>query len=503
MSNSVPVKNILERGYNHLLTKKDGTAFIWGNHQRTFLESIRLIESIRDQLNTLGLRHGQRVLILAPLSPELIFLLLALLASKIAPILIDPRLDRKLWRQAIIDSQPKFIISTARLINLHWLMPWTWQMRFISINGWALMASQLDYRSTNSDIKPPITLPDTLPSENLIYTLTSGSTGNPKLISRNFSVLENQQRLSCDYLPELQTDIHLSLYGIGILQSFIHGSTTVLADDMSAAALCRLIRKHKVTRLSIPPGKLFDFLMYVRLHQFGLPSLECILTGGAPIPHWLRRWLTVDIQPYFPNAVSYLVYGSTECEPISKLNLSEFKENENDRIGYPVGKAISELSIHKSLKYKIFDQDIFEIFLHGPNCAVTDTTEYLKPGDLASFDEHGNIWLLGRSNDLICGWPATIFEEPLERLPNIKRAMGLENQGVILLFIQALPNRNAVKDLDAIHHWIQKIQHACSFNARYCIYLVSDLPVDPRHQWKLQRAQVAASLERFTRDKIY
>lgn len=501
MTNLKAVKNILERGFNHWPTKKDQPAFIFKDKEFTYAESLQLIENTRAQLKQLDLHEGDRVLILIPIQRELIFLLLALLASKIAPILIDPRLERRLWRQSIIDSKPKCIFSTAKLINWHWLLPWTWPLSFVSISRGALTSLRLQFPHNLDKNISFSTLPETFASDDLIYTLTSGSTGHPKLVSRNFSVLESQQRLSCNHLPSLNNDIHLSLYGIGILQSFIHGSTTVIASDTSASSLCRLIRKHKITRLSIPPGKLFELLVYVREHQFGLPTLECILTGGAPIPLWLRRWLVNDIQPYFPNAITYIVYGSTECEPISKLNLSEFKES--GLIGYPVGKIINEISVHKTLKHTVLGQEIFEIFLTGENCAVTNKNEYLKLGDLASFDDQGNVWLLGRSQDLICGIPAAVLEEPIECLPTIKRALAIEDQGTVLIFLQSMPTRNCTDDIPQIHEWIKKINQDHSLVKHYSIYRVPELPVEPRHLWKIQRAEVSSLLSEYTRDKLY
>ena len=110
------------------------------------------------------------------------------------------------------------------------------------------------------------------PEDIVIKTLTSGTTGEPKIIERRFSVLESQQRLSCKYLPPLTIDIHLSLYGIGILQSFIHGSTTVITNDFSSEKIFQEIVKYHVTRLSIPPGTLYELILYCEKKELSLPA---------------------------------------------------------------------------------------------------------------------------------------------------------------------------------------------------------------------------------------
>ena len=495
----LPVNNITERAHRHLPYKRDNAAFIFPSHKLTFSEASELIQNLQAQLKNQLLKKNDKVLILAPISPELIFTLLSLFASGIIPILLDPRLDRKLWKTSIQESNPNYINSTTKLINFHWLLPWTWKFKFISLDKKTLGADFLncnynnDHKVTYSSFNSELC--KTQSNDEIIFTLTSGTTGKPKMIRRNFTKLESQQRLSCKYLPKLDDDIHLSLYSIGILQSFIQGATTVVITDFSPRNILTALVTHKVTRLSIPPGLLFDLIILLKENQTSLPNLKCILTGGAPIPSWLRT-LAKDC---FKTSDIFIVYGSTECEPISKLNLTDFKDC--GYIGYPVGKIIDELQIKKKLKYKYKQQEIFEISLSGENCVTEQDNSFLSLGDLASFDNFGNTWLLGRTSECVCSIPAAIIEEQMERFSGVKRALTLEVDHMIYLFIEPLSEISRENISVFIHSLFSNL--AADFGpVKYHAFMVNKLPVDSRHFWKLQRKQVSTLLKHYCRDRL-
>lgn len=490
-----PTKNILQRAYYHLADKKSLVAFYFEGQRITYEQALKSIDHMSSQFLELSLAKGDSVLILLPLGKELVFVLLALMRQGIVPVLIDPRLSKKLWKTSILKSQPKMVISQSSLIKWHWILPWTWKFKFISVNKKVLGAELLELNVDPSEMKTSTELISMTPDDVLIKTLTSGSTGEPKIISRNFSILEAQQRLSCKYLPPLEVDIHLSLYGIGILQSFIHGSSTIIAPSFSVEDIYHQIQKYQATRLSIPPGILWNLIRYCENQKQQMPSLKCILTGGAPIPLWFRKKL-ID---FFPTANCYIVFGSTECEPISKLNIRQFTEK--DIVGYPVGKNITELEILKKAIGKIKNQEIFQISLKGPNCAATNESDILNIGDLASFDEEGQIWLLGRANEVYKGIPAAYIEELTERITNIKRALFLRDQETSYLFVELLEDSVIETSLSSYLNEIQNLIADLGLGDVQ-IFRVPKLPVDPRHQWKIQRQNVSSLLKDFCHDKI-
>lgn len=490
-------QSIVQRAYYHFPQKKDQVAFYFEDSQITYQQMLQEMESIAQQLHEKTLRKGDSVLVLIPLGKELIYVLLGLMQMGIIPILVDPRLSKKLWKTMITRSKPKLVITHPKLIKWHWLFPWTWKYRFCSVNKKVfshevISINQVPPSLQVSSFKPLIKMN---PEDIVIKTLTSGTTGEPKIIERCFSVLESQQRLSCKYLPPLDSDIHLSLYGIGILQSFIHGSTTVITNDFKSDKIFQEIIKYNVTRLSIPPGILYELINYCEQNRLSLPSLKCILTGGAPIPLWFRK----KILSFFPHADCYIVFGSTECEPISKLHINSFQEK--GLIGYPVGAPISELKIIKKKITTLQNQDIYEISLQGENCASLNEQGVLELGDLASFDTEGNLWLLGRSSEVFQGIPAAFIEEQIERIPGIKRSLFLRNNETNILLIEFLedPQEAPLTLKDRVK--IETLFTDLGLSS-VSIFRTQNLPVDPRHLWKLQRHHVSSLLKKYCHDKM-
>ncbi|MCB0369613.1 MAG: acyl--CoA ligase [Bdellovibrionales bacterium] len=488
--------NIIERGYAHFKSHKSRLAFITEEETYTYEEVFQVLENLNYQFSKMNLLKGDSVLILIPIGKELVFILLALMKIGIIPILIDPRLKKSLWKELIIKSKPKMIISHSQLIKWHWFFLWSWRFQFYSVGNKAFGAKQLTI-TKDFKIKTPLTtLPSMLGEDILIKTLTSGTTGSPKVIHRNFSILESQQRLTCKYLPELKHDIHLSLYGIGILQSFIHGSTTVIINNYHIDNIIQKITQHKVTRLSIPPGILCDLMFYCEEKKIRLSSLKCILTGGAPIPLWFRK----KMKSLFPMSSCYIIYGSTECEPISKWDISN--ELDENIIGYPVGKVIDEITLIKEKVSEIKGQNIFKISLKGENCATEINCNELNIGDLASFDSDGNLWLLGRSSEIIDDIPPAYIEEQIERIDCIKRSIFLKNKGENLLIIECFNfTENTIQLRSEDIKNIEEIFKDVGLG-NVSIYKTNKLPVDPRHLWKIQRKEISSFINQYCHDKV-
>lgn len=329
-------------------------------------------------------------------------------------------------------------------------------------------------------------LAPSLESDDLLLTLTSGTTGKPKIITRSFHTLKHQQSLSCKYLPYLKNDIHLSLYGVAVLQSLIHGSTTLYSNNQSPENLVSLIDKYKVTRLSAPPGILTQLLEFIQFQKIQLHNVECILTGGAPIP----RWLCQNILNLFPKAELFIVYGSTECEPISRKKVTKSTLQDQNH-GYNVGRIIEELSLYKKSFAHFQNKSIFEIHLKGPNCANTNASGYLETGDLAYENGVGELILIGRKNDHLHFPFLGLLEEHLESHPMIRRVACIStSQSKLNIYIELASKHNQHLDKKSLQKEIDKIlsnePYHLSLNS-INIHFYKKIPVDARHGWKIQR----------------
>ncbi len=462
------VSNIVERVYKMADQNPHEIALILANGEKlTYLDVFQKTQSLRQEIVGLGFQKGQRVLVLFPFDEKFVFLIMAFFAENIVPVIIDPRVPQKLWKNLLKENGIENIFLTKKIKKWRFLAWW--------MNAFKLHCIDNFFKS---NLVSDRSLLKTQDADEVLVTLTSGTTGLPKIVSRNFGVLKTQQLLSCKYLPSVSRDTHLALYGIGVLQSLAEGATSVLlpTELHKVNILVETIQKYKVTRLSGPPGLMTDFILHLEKEKISLPALENIITGGAPLP----RWWTKKAHDVLPETEITILYGSTECEPISFFSAQNI---DSDREGYPVGRPVGEVTLTKKSFSNIKGLDIFEIILEGPNCVSPEGG--LETGDLA-VEENGCLWLLGRKSEAIKNIPVALIEEPLERFDGIKRVAAQLRGETLQLYCETIDGAKISRDFE---NSAQTLCEGFGFS-QIQVRQVRKIPVDPRHGWKIQRKQL-------------
>lgn len=434
----------------------------------TYQEVRNKIQTLRAGLQDQGLKSSDRVLVFFPFDEKFVFFIMALFAERIVPVILDPRMPRKLWKSTIQNTGLRGIFLSRKLKKFRFFLFW-----LNSYSLWEVEKIFQSLKSTDQDLRP------TQDEEEVLITLTSGTTGQPKTIIRPFKVIKNQQLYLCRYLPEVSKDIHLSLYGMGVLQGLAEGSSMVLLPHThhTPQRILETLQSHKVTRLSGPPGTLVELVLFLEKNHRQVLHLENIITGGAPLPHW---WIK-KAESVFPKASVTIMYGSTECEPISFL---DSRKAQWQYPGYPVGLPIPELQFDK-VDYPLSGHDIFEIALKGSNCI--DVAQGFQTGDLA-VQEGQQLYLLGRKSEVVGGVPVAMIEQPLEEVPGVKRVAVQKTETQFCVFFERLD-----KEYFGSPSLIQEVRTQAESISRSWqlgpvkVKEVKKIPVDPRHGWKIQR----------------
>lgn len=480
------INNITDRLYLNAKNTPNKTALIMEDgNSFTFIELIGQIQARRLFLRQQSLQAGDRVLVLVPLSQEFVLLLFALFAENIIPVLIDPRLPKTHWKKSIAESKVKAIFSTQKILRMRWI--WWWMQNY------RLYATEnLSLHSTSTDSAPSVSLigqpRPTSDQDTIMITLTSGTTGPAKMISRSFGILKNQQKQVSMHLPPLSQDIHLPLYGVSLLHSLVHGSTTVLAKDHSPQNLLSLMAQHNVTRFSSPPSTLSALTSFIQTTADAATFssslvLKNILTGSAPIPRWLVR----ETQECFPQASINIVYGSTECEPIStkKVDYSFFSSS---FYGYNVGKIIPNITLLKKYFVTIQGTTLFELLLKGTNCTPNSPDGYLHTGDIGYMNDNEELVLVGRKTDLL-KWPFLgLLEEQFETLSGVKRVViqSQTDHKHLIVFVEISPKNPWMPIKVEMQRMIQQSSLDLT-SLKWKFQRLKKVPVDARHGWKIQR----------------
>ncbi len=470
---------LLEDSDRPALIQPDGTTL-------SFTELRQRVGTFAGGLVDLGLRPGDRVVLLVPMSIELYVALLALFHVGATAVLIDPSAPVS---EILTRFAPVAMIGSplAHLLRFK-LRPLRGLGLYVSTGFIPLPHRRL---SRIQGAVPPID-----PGEHpALLTFTTGSTGTPKAIARSHDFLLTQHRILAEHLRLAPGDVDMPTLPVFLLHSLASGATCVLADAdlrrpgaVDPDRVIAQIRTVGVTSISGSPA--FFAPLARRLLERGetLPGLGHLHTGGARVPVGMLKELCVAA----PEAEIAIVYGSTEAEPIAVLSvresLAELEEGERSGRGALVGQPVSQIAVR-------LDDD--EILVAGPhvnqgyyqdpeadaqNKVREDGRIWHRTGDAGYQDEAGRLWLVGRAGGRIGAvWPMQV-EAPAELLPFVVKAGLAAVDGEAVL---------ACELVDPPGDWEARVG-AVVGGVR--VVAVDSVPVDPRHNAKVDRRRLEEML---------
>ena len=269
-----------------------------------------------------------------------------------------------------------------------------------------------------------------------LITFTTGSSGQPKGITRTHGILTSQQEYlrSASYL---HNDVDLATFPMFALNNMAWGIPSIIPPinlkkvaETDGAAVLKLMRKHGIsTTTSSPP--FYDRLADYHERHPDVPShnLRRILVGGAPVSQaQLRRWSRI-----WPNTFIVVGYGSSECEPVAHIAAMErlWKKSKlrPEAPGICLGKIVPGVKsmvvgivdgiIKETADCKVLGPgEIGELIIGGPHVVqeyynnpeavrknkIKDSEtgmQWHRMGDTGYLDNDGYFWITGRCHSTI------------------------------------------------------------------------------------------------------
>ncbi|WP_421512434.1 AMP-binding protein (plasmid) [Enterobacter sp. JS8-1] len=476
---------------------------------------MRLAAHFQRQLLQTGLITGDRVVLMTPPGQYLYPLLVAMLGAGIVAVMPERGLPKAQFRAALRLCRPKGIITEANAGKFWPLFPELWSMKRFVIDRAVPGMKQL-----NVSFAPPdkVFICQSLPSDTTgLITFTSGTTGIPKGANRTHQSLTAQRLAIETCFPSQEQDIDLHSFPVLVLQTLSTGQHSVLPrfdfsrpGAVNPAEVSEQITQLGVTRISGAPAFMQKITRYAQEQQLSFPEVRQVVIGGAPGCKALYQ----GCLEAFPHAQHAVIYGSTEAEPIATVDIRSLTEQWSQHAGYLVGSSVSAAEIclrkiggqQKCISFA--PGEVGEILVAGPHVlsAYIDnpqaTRQYKIPrpqggvwhctGDVGFFDDDGQIWLVGRVSDEITISPGrTVYPYPLEKLVNDleeteRSALIAHPQGGAALILQCTCLPQA---LPAI---LDEFQLADVTR----IYQISEIPVDIRHNSKINRLKLRTLLEK-------
>lgn len=476
-----------------------------------------------------GVQPGDRVALMVPPGIDLAVSLYACWQAGAVIVLIDSGLGPRGMSAAIRSADPAHLIGIPKALAAARTLRWPGRPICTAELGPArrrllgAVGEPPPLQDARTELPAP---PSTADIAAVVFT--SGATGPSKGVVYTHGQLEAQR----DALVRLYGITHddrlvaafapFALYGPAIgISSVVPDMDVAAPGTLTAAALGDAAVLADATMVFASPAALANVVRTVdRLtaeHRRAFARVRLLLSAGAPV----RASLLRAAAELFPNAVARTPYGMTECLPVADIALDAI-DAAGDGDGVCVGHPLPDVDV----RIRPLDRSgrttgeltsapgvVGEVVVCAPHAragydrlwhtqfAADRPTGWHSTGDVGHLDEHGRLWIGGRLGHVVmtAGGPVTPvrLEQAIESLDGVAMAavVGVGPAGDQQLVAVVEPTDPPRASRLARTDVVDRVRTAAGPDV-VAVFEVPGLPVDRRHNSKIDRTRVAAWAER-------
>lgn len=435
-------------------------------------ELLDLVAAAGKNLRENGIEKGQPVLLLLPVGLELIGNLLAVMAIGAVPVLPPAGISKTGLGQLLREASIAALVMKTRpglaaALVLKWL-----GVKPIHTAGIKTVGQPW--------LKPEPVNPD----QAALVSHSSGSTGKAKAIYRSHRVLQAQHAILKQVFPPKAGLVDFPLFPNILLHNLAIGVKSVLPaipdfdlGKLDPARIVHQLEKEKVNTLT---GNVYYFrklLEYLNQDKKTFPLVSALGIGGSPVPERLARALS----KYFPVAAIFLIYGSSEAEPIAVRKLDGHVSD--PLYGYEAGLVVRGLACKIVACGKLLlpdgqEYETGEILVKGSH-AATSPGEWLRTGDYGYLRNGRQLFLTGRQGNekMHQGIQHYQIEHLLQHTYGLNRVAARSLPDGFVLYLEGKTAEKQIRETLAAH-FPGLIMKDIRFREK--------LPVDARHHSKIQ-----------------
>ncbi len=409
----------------------DGT---WRYETITYQALEEEAEAIAAGLHEIGITPGTRAVLMVEPSMEFFALTFALFKAAVVPVMVDPGMGLKNLKTCLEEAKPQAFIGIPKAHAARLVLRWgasTIEQTVTVGRRWLWGGHKLEQvrkLGENKDFVAPRVRRDDMAA----VLFTSGSTGVPKgAVYTHGNFMAQVETIRETYEIEAGTK-DLPTFPLFALFDPALGMATVLPEmdfanpgTVNPRNLVEPIEQFGIDNMFGSPAVMRKLAKYGRDQQVELPSLQRVISAGAPVPSAtlaeVSAMLSGDAQIYTP-------YGATESLPVASIGskeiLGETAEATDEGRGVCVGKPVSTIEVEvieivdKSLEKwgnatVLEPGDIGEFVVKGPQVTrryynreeatrrakIADGEEVRhRMGDVGYMDEEGRLWFCGRKS---------------------------------------------------------------------------------------------------------
>ncbi|MCC9205799.1 long-chain-fatty-acid--CoA ligase [Arthrobacter sp. zg-Y769] len=411
-----------------------------------------------------GVEPGDRVALVMPNIPQMAFLYFGALRYGAVVVPMNPLLKAREVAYHLQDSGARIVFAWEGVAaEVSAGAEDAGGMEVVSVDSAAFMQllAGTDSRTEVAEVED---------EDTAVILYTSGTTGRPKGAALTHRNLLTNAYVAQSLLKTVETDVHFGglpffhVFGqtAALNSSVLSGASISLLPRFDAGKALEIIERDGVTIFEGVPTMYVGMLRHPAVQSTDLSSLRGAITGGSAMP--------LEILHEFEEVFGIELlegYGLSETSPIVSFNVPG-----GDRRAGSIGKPVAGTEV------RMLDPDgndvptgeVGELSVRGDGVmkgywknddatAAAIPDGWFRTGDLARFDEDGNIYIVDRKKDIILRGGYNVYpreiEEVLYEHPAVAEAAvigipdplhGEEIAAVVGLREEAVPADDAARD---------------------------------------------------------
>lgn len=493
------------------------------NETATHAEFADRVARYATALSERGVKPGDRLAVLVPPSIDLLAVVYACWRIGAVTVVADRGLGLRGLGAAVRSARVAHVVGPGRAIAAARALRWAPRAQMLSLSSLAGAAPVGGLAKVD--------LPEPQPADAAAVVFTSGATGSAKGVRYTHGQL-------C-----AQRDALRAMYGIGNDDRFVAafapfavfgpalGMVTGLADmdvtapaTLTASALDDACSRIGATMVFASPAALANVVRTASGPLPALGSVRLVMSAGAPVPIDTLR----SIGRLCPSAALRTPYGMTEVLPVADISLPDREQVGAGRgvcVGRPVPgcevrivdvepeAALTPLALGATgeviVRSPWMSDGYDRLWLTQERARPVDIATgqtWHRTGDVGHLDERGNLWIEGRVQHVIHTPNGPVTPVPLEvaaeALGGVERAaaVGVGPAGVqqVVIVVERTGETKARRLAyePASPTLAAAVRAAVAPLPVAAVWTTSSLPVDIRHNAKIDRTALGATMGR-------
>ncbi|MBS0263852.1 MAG: AMP-binding protein [Planctomycetes bacterium] len=509
-----------------------------GGRQVTFQELDELSDQLARGLKRIGIVPGHKLVLMVRPSIEFIALTFALFKAGAIVVLIDPGMGPGSVFRCLDLVEPDGFVALPLVQSLRILSG----RRFAKAVKNVTVGRNWFWRGpTYNDLLPRSGMPQvdlsdplvrTAPNDPAAIIFTSGSTGPAKGVVYEHGMFAAQVVALRDFYGIEPGGIDLPGLPLFALFNSAMGVTTVIPDmdptrpaQVDPVKIVAAVNRERVTQGFGSPAIWNRIGRYCEAQHITFPSIRRVFSAGAPVPVAVLARMKATLVA--PGAEMYTPYGATEALPVASISasevLSQTAEKTSRGAGTCVGRPVPTIRL-KIIRItsgplatiaeavELPAGEIGEIIVQG---AVVTREYFRRPeataaakiadgtgfwhrmGDVGYLDESGALWFCGRKSQTVETTSGPLFTDRIEPIfnthPRVARCalVGVgpkpnQTPVVVVELEEGRPSPQLTEELRQLARTHENTRPIERF-----LYYRGSLPVDIRHNTKINREQLA------------